>query len=103
MDAVWNVEEHRYTKTADQREREREMVTAEMIPTKPTTLTFLEKFFELQFKMLWTQASDSLPTHMYSSEPLDWLFMSKGIAYWVDTSSNAQIHVSLNTIIYVFC
>lgn len=43
MDAVWNVEEHRYTKTADQREREREMVTAEMIPTKKTSLTFLEK------------------------------------------------------------
>lgn len=28
MDSVWNVEEHRYTKTADQRERERQMVHA---------------------------------------------------------------------------
>lgn len=100
MDAVWNVEEHRYTKSADQKERERQMVTAEMIPTKATTLTFLEKFFELQFKMLWTQASDSLPTHMYSSEPLDWPFLSKGIAYWVDGSSNAQIHLLGNLAIW---
>lgn len=95
LDAIWNVEEHRYTKTSDQRERERQMVTAEMIPTQKTTLTFLEKFFELQFKMLWTQSSDSLPTntHMYSSEPLEWPFLGKGIAYWVDGSSNAQIHL----------
>lgn len=100
MDAVWNVEEHRYTKSADQKERERQMVTAEMIPTKATTLTFLEKFFELQFKMLWTQASDSLPTHMYSSEPLDWPFLSKGIAYWVDGSSDAQIHLLGNLAIW---
>lgn len=100
MDAVWNVEEHRYTKTADQREREREMVHAEMIPTKPTSLTFLEKFFEIQFKMLWSHSSDALPTHMYSSEPLDWPFLSKGIAYWVDAGSNAQIHLIGNIVIW---
>ncbi|XP_055299560.1 protein O-mannosyltransferase 1 [Sitodiplosis mosellana] len=93
MDSVWNVEEHRYTKTADQRERERQMVKAEMIPTKPTSLTFFEKFMEIQFKMLWPSASEAVQTHMYSSEPLDWPLMSKGIAYWVDKNSNAQIHL----------
>lgn len=93
MDSVWNVEEHRYTKSADQRERERQMVHAEMIPTKPTTLTFFEKFMELQFKMLWSSTAETQQTHMYSSEPLDWPLMNKGIAYWVDSKSNAQIHL----------
>lgn len=97
---MWNVEEHRYTKTADQRERERQMVTAEMIPTKPTTLTFLEKFFELQSKMLWSQSSESAPTHMYSSTPLEWPLLSKGIAYWIDGKSNAQIHLIGNILIW---
>lgn len=100
MDSVWNVEEHRYTKTADQRERERQMVHAEMIPTKPTTLTFFEKFMEIQFKMLWSSASDAMQTHMYSSEPLDWPLMNKGIAYWVDAKSNAQIHLIGNVAIW---
>lgn len=101
LDTIWNVEEHRYTKTADQRERERQMVNAEMIPTKPTTLSFWEKFFELQHKMLWHQSNaDSVTTHMYGSEPLDWPFMSKGIAYWVDRETNAQIHLIGNIIIW---
>lgn len=100
MDSVWNVEEHRYTKTADQRERERQMVHAEMIPTKPTTLTFFEKFMELQFKMLWSSTSEPIQTHMYSSEPMDWPLMSKGIAYWVDKNSNAQIHLIGNVAIW---
>lgn len=100
MDSVWNVEEHRYTKTADQRERERQMVHAEMIPTKPTSLTFFEKFMELQFKMLWSSVSETQQTHMYSSDPLDWPLMSKGIAYWVDAKSNAQIHLIGNVAIW---
>lgn len=103
LDTIWNVEEHRYTKTAgDQRERERELVNAEMIPTKPTSLSFFEKFFELQHKMLWhAQATtDSPAAHMYSSEPLDWPLLNKGIAYWIDRSSNAQIHLLGNVAIW---
>ncbi|KAJ3633938.1 hypothetical protein MTP99_010855 [Tenebrio molitor] len=53
-DTVWNVEEHRYTKSEDQKERERELVTAEMIPTAATSLTFWEKFFELHYKMMFS-------------------------------------------------
>lgn len=100
MDSVWNVEEHRYTKTADQRERERQLVNAEMIPTQATSLTFFEKFIELQFKMLFSSGPETQPTHMYSSEPLDWPLMSKGIAYWVDANSNAQIHLIGNIAIW---
>lgn len=69
-----------------------------MIPTAPTTLSFWDKFIELQSKMLWT--TDLLQSHMYSSEPLEWPLMSKGIAYWVDKSSNAQIHLLGNIIIW---
>lgn len=101
MDAVWNVEEHRYTKKADQKEREHELNNAQMIPTEATSLTFLEKFFELHRKMLWTSSSsDASTTHMYSSDPMDWPLMNKGIAYWIDKTSNAQIHLIGNIAIW---
>lgn len=89
QDTVWNVEEHRYTKTADAKLREMQMINAEMIPTAPTKLSFLQKFWELQTKMIWyTEKAGN--THMYSSEPLEWPLMSKGIAYWVAKDSNVS-------------
>ncbi|XP_011176830.2 protein O-mannosyltransferase 1 [Zeugodacus cucurbitae] len=97
-DAIWNVEEHRYTKTQDQRERERQLLKAEMIPTKKTKLSFLAKFFELQTKMLWN--TKQLDAHMYSSSPLEWPLLDKGIAYWVDTKTSSQIHLLGNIIIW---
>lgn len=96
-DAIWNVEEHRYTKTQDQRERERQLLNAEMIPTQKTKLSFLEKFFELHSKMLWSTKND-ISSHMYSSEPLEWPLLDKGIAYWVDKKSNGQIHLLGNVL-----
>ncbi|KAF4522330.1 hypothetical protein B566_EDAN011331 [Ephemera danica] len=116
-DTAWNVEEHRYTTSksdfffyvllhmgcisfyADQKERERDMVQAEMIPTRPTHLSFWDKFWELQSKMLFS-SSESLQHHMYSSEPLEWPFMSRGIAYWVSTNSNAQVHLIGNVAVW---
>ncbi|XP_076270481.1 protein O-mannosyltransferase rt isoform X1 [Rhynchophorus ferrugineus] len=98
-DTVWNVEEHRYTKSEDQRERERELVTAEMIPTAATSLTFWEKFFELHYKMMFA-STESVQNHMYSSQPLEWPLMSRGIAYWVSSTSNAQIHLLGNIAIW---
>lgn len=69
-----------------------------MIPTAPTVLTFWQKFVELHSKMMWhTEATQS---HMYSSEPLEWPLLSKGIAYWVDKDSNAQIHLLGNVAIW---
>lgn len=97
-DTVWNVEEHRYTKTEDQKERERQLVNAEMIPVEPTILSFLDKFWELQLKMLWHK--DTIQSHLYSSEPLEWPLLGKGIAYWVDRNSNAQIHLLGNIVIW---
>ncbi|GJQ85607.1 hypothetical protein Trydic_g20157 [Trypoxylus dichotomus] len=98
-DTIWNVEEHRYTKSEDQKERERDLITAEMIPTTMTKLSFWDKFFELQYKMMFS-GTESVQNHMYSSEPLEWPFMSRGIAYWISSTSNAQIHLLGNIVIW---
>lgn len=83
-DTVWNVEEHRYTKkeSSDQKEIERQLMNAEMIPVEQTVLTFMTKFKELQLKMLWYK--DPLESHMYSSEPMEWPLLSKG-EWWEGT------------------
>lgn len=78
-----------YFTAEDQKERERELVAAEMIPTSATKLSFWQKFFELQYKMLFT-STDGVQNHMYSSEPLEWPLMSRGIAYWVSSKSNVR-------------
>ncbi|XP_059487784.1 protein O-mannosyltransferase 1 [Neocloeon triangulifer] len=98
-DTVWNVEEHRYTTSDDQKERERELVHAEMIPTRPTTLSFWDKILELHMKIFFA-SSDTLQDHMYSSQPIEWPLMTKGIAYWVNTTSNAQVHLIGNIAIW---
>lgn len=82
----------------DEREREKQLLTAEMLPTKPTKLTFFDKFLELQSKMFWR--SQQVQSHMYSSEPSEWPLLTKGIAYWVDTKSNGQIHLLGNVLIW---
>ncbi|XP_043646887.1 protein O-mannosyltransferase 1 [Drosophila teissieri] len=97
-DTIWNVEEHRYTQTEDHRERERQMLTAEMIPTKRTRISFWAKLLELQSKMLFK--TKSVPSHMYSSMPHEWPLMDKGIAYWLDSKSSAQIYLLGNVLIW---
>ncbi|XP_067002481.2 protein O-mannosyltransferase 1 [Anabrus simplex] len=98
-DTVWNVEEHRYTKSEDQKDRERDLVNAEMIPLRATSLTFWEKFIELQYKMLFAN-QENVQNHMYSSEPFEWPLMMRGIAYWVSPHSNAQVHLLGNVVIW---
>ncbi|XP_063358318.1 protein O-mannosyltransferase 1 [Cydia amplana] len=97
QDTVWNVEEHRYTKAEDRKERERELVTAEMIPPGNTQLTFWEKFVELQFKMA-AHSADAPAGHMFASEPADWPLLQRSIAYWLSPDSNAQIHLIGNLV-----
>lgn len=96
-DTIWNVEEHRYTKAEDRKERERELVSAEMIPTSVTHLTFWEKFLELQYKMI-AHAPDAPHGHMFASEPSEWPLLVRTIAYWLSPTSNAQIHLIGNII-----
>ncbi|XP_051158347.1 protein O-mannosyltransferase 1 [Leptopilina boulardi] len=97
--AIWNVEEHRYTKSEDQKQRERELINAEMIPLKATSLSFWEKFLELQMKMLF-DTHEEQNSHMYSSGPLEWPFLTRGIAYWISAKSNAQIYLLGNIAVW---
>ncbi|XP_037523834.1 protein O-mannosyltransferase 1 [Rhipicephalus sanguineus] len=96
-DTVWNVEEHRYTKNSDEKERERDMVSAEFVPLQPTHLTFFQKMWELQYKMLLVN-QENVQDHVYSSEPMEWPLMVRGIAYWISPVTNAQIHLIGNVV-----
>lgn len=60
-----------------------------MIPTSATHLSFWDKFYELNYKMMFP-ASEGIQNHMYSSEPLEWPFLWRGIAYWVSSTSNVR-------------
>lgn len=82
----------------DEQDREQQLLKAEMLPMKRTSLTFYQKFMELQTKMLWHLPQ--INGHMYSSEPLDWPLLTKGIAYWVDANSSGQIHLIGNILIW---
>lgn len=98
-DTLWNVEEHRYTKSEDQKERALEFSQAEFLPLEPTTLTFFEKLYELHYKLL-TYNQDAIKDHLYACDsPIDWMLQNKGTAYWVDSSinNNAQIFLIGNT------
>ncbi|XP_047544708.1 protein O-mannosyltransferase 1 [Vanessa atalanta] len=97
QDTIWNVEEHRYTKAEDRRERERELVSAEMIPTAVTQLSFWEKFLELQYKMI-SHSPDAPQGHMFASEPAEWPLLVRSIAYWLSPNSNAQVHLIGNLV-----
>ncbi|XP_049538959.1 protein O-mannosyltransferase 1 [Anopheles darlingi] len=98
IDTIWNVEEHRYTQHSDKKEVLNKLLTTEMIPTERTRLSFWNKFYELQMKMLLH--ADKVEGHMYSSEPHEWPLMDKGIAYWIDADSNAQIHLLGNVVLW---
>ncbi|CAH1732010.1 unnamed protein product [Aphis gossypii] len=100
-DTVWNVEEHRYTKSENEKERERELVAAEMIPSKGTKLGLWERFWELQYKIIFSSPNtQNVHSHMYSSEPLDWPLMVRGVAYWLSEHDNGQIHLLGNIIVW---
>ncbi len=99
-DAVWNVEEHRYTKNdKDKATIENELNSHELIPEEKTTLDFWEKFFELQIKMLATN-QENVKNHNFASDPLEWPFLTRGIAYYIAKDSNNQVHLMGNILIW---
>ncbi|XP_003747576.1 protein O-mannosyltransferase 1 [Galendromus occidentalis] len=98
-DTIWNVEEHRYTKKKDDKERELDMVTAEFVPLEPTRLSFWQKFAELQYKMLIAD-NENVEDHMFASSPVEWPFLLRGVAYWISPDSNAQIFLLGNPILW---
>ena len=99
-DTVWNVEEHRYTKNdKDKATIEKEMMTHELIPEKETQLSFWDKFTELQFKMLITN-QENVQNHNFASDPMEWPFLTRGIAYYIAKDSNNQVHLLGNILVW---
>ncbi|KAL5012461.1 hypothetical protein ScPMuIL_011012 [Solemya velum] len=96
---IWNVEEHRYTRSPEKEQLARDIASSEMIPLQPTELSFWVKFLELQYKMLLVNTDVNME-HKFSSEPQEWPFTSKNIAYWMSGTSNAQIHLLGNPVIW---
>ncbi|KAM9641574.1 protein O-mannosyl-transferase 1 isoform 2-T2 [Trichechus inunguis] len=94
---VWNVEEHRYGKSQEQKERELELHS----PTQADVsrnLSFMARFSELQWRMLMLRTDDS--EHKYSSTPLEWVTLDTNIAYWLHPRTSAQIHLLGNIMIW---
>ena len=99
-DTVWNVEEHRYTQNdKDKGTIEKEMMTHELIPEGQTQLTFWEKFWELQIKMLITN-QENVQNHNFASDPTEWPFLTRGIAYYIAKDSNNQVHLMGNIVVW---
>ncbi|XP_068617129.1 protein O-mannosyl-transferase 1 [Brachionichthys hirsutus] len=92
---AWTVEEHRYGTSQEQKEREAELHTPTHIDVD-RKISFWAKFLELQLKMLTMKQADS--EHKYSSAPLEWITMETNIAYWLHSSTNAQIHLIGNPV-----
>ncbi|XP_015222681.2 protein O-mannosyl-transferase 1 isoform X1 [Lepisosteus oculatus] len=92
---AWTVEEHRYGRSREQKERELELHSPTQIDVS-RNLSFMSKFMELQWKMLTLKNEES--EHKYSSSPLEWITMDTNIAYWLHPSSNAQIHLIGNIV-----
>ncbi|XP_077163186.1 protein O-mannosyl-transferase 1 isoform X2 [Paroedura picta] len=95
---LWNVEEHRYGKSQEQKEREAELHSPTRISIGQN-LSFMAKFTELQWKILTLKNEDT--EHKYSSSPLDWITLDTNIAYWLHSTSGAQIHLLGNVITWM--
>lgn len=94
---LWTVEEHRYGTSEEQKEREAELHSPTHIDVN-RKISFWVKFMELQWKMLTVKQEES--EHKYSSAPFEWITMETNIAYWLHTSSNAQIHLIGNPVLW---
>jgi len=68
---------------------ERELFNHELIPRRPTQLSFWEKFAEVQVKMLLTN-QENVQNHNYASGPMEWPMLTRGIAYFVSKTSNVS-------------
>uniref|UniRef100_A0A8C4WU45 Protein O-mannosyl-transferase C-terminal four TM domain-containing protein n=1 Tax=Eptatretus burgeri TaxID=7764 RepID=A0A8C4WU45_EPTBU len=94
---LWNVEEHRYGLSQEKHELKREL-SSPLSTAVAEELSFLQKFWELQSKMLTVRSHEQ--EHKYSSTALQWLTLDTSIAYWMHPKSNAQIHLLPNSVIW---
>lgn len=62
---------------------------ADLLPLEPTQLSWWAKLWELQSKMFLSKQDTELE-HKYSSQPSEWPFMARNIAYWMSPTSNVS-------------
>ncbi|CAG8457563.1 10972_t:CDS:10 [Ambispora gerdemannii] len=68
-------------------------VTEDVQPKKPTReLAFLRKFVELQRLMISHNSGLTKP-HPYSTGPINWPFLVRGISFWTKDSTREQIYL----------
>ncbi|KAI9012737.1 Dolichyl-phosphate-mannose-protein mannosyltransferase-domain-containing protein [Gaertneriomyces semiglobifer] len=75
------------------------LVPKEKDTTKVRKMSFLEKFLELQGLMLSHNAGLTKP-HPYSSAPIAWPFVLRGISFWEVKESLRQIYLLGNPIVW---
>ena len=80
-------------------ERQMEVISSDLIPMTEMHLSFWRKFFELQLKMFFNN-QETVQGHTYATDPLEWLTLKRGVAYWVSADSNAQIHLIGNAAVW---
>ncbi|KAF4311212.1 Glycosyl transferase family 39 [Botryosphaeria dothidea] len=80
---VWYVDEIP-TLTADDPRRVQE-------PRKVKTLPFLRKYFELQRAMFFHNNALT-SSHPYSSFPISWPFLLRGVSFWTENDTRQQIY-----------
>ncbi|CAG8510506.1 23942_t:CDS:2 [Cetraspora pellucida] len=68
-------------------------VTKPLVPEPPKRhLSFFTKFFELQRLMLSHNSGLTKP-HPYSSSPINWPFLVRGISFWTNNDDRQQIYL----------
>jgi len=99
-ETIWNVEEHQYTKDDKDKEAiEKEIHGREMIPESKIDLPVWVKFIEVQAKMLMTN-QENVKNHNFASDPSEWPFLTRGIAYFIAKDSNNQVHLLGNIVVW---
>ncbi|KAG5518991.1 hypothetical protein PMAC_002522 [Pneumocystis sp. 'macacae'] len=63
----------------------------------PKNLSFLKKYIELQFSML-RHNSRLKASHPYSSYPIEWPLLNRGISFWTNHSQFQQIYLLGNPV-----
>lgn len=106
---VWSVEEHKYlSDPAASGDVTRQVGRAELLPTTSSSSSygFWSKLMEIHTK-LFAEATTARRSglagshdHRFRSTPITWPLGLANIVYWVHNSSNVQIHLIANPVVW---
>lgn len=79
-----------------------ELAEAEALQKRrPTRLSFLQKFWELQIASIRTNAK-LIDNHPFKSDPISWPWVTRGISFW-DKGGEARIYLLGNIVAWYTC